>query len=180
MHISASERGLVRLFSVDLPPEEMTAFRHEDERGSPLLQALGCTSLDMDHVEMFDVADLEELGLTGYMTEGLGIGVDDVREDAARLTNLKGWVLMLRSAAFEGREQRLQPKAPLQWIGTYAEDGAPVHFEPLPDAGAKGAPVVGQTEAAAKPPSPYLTVLLALLLLPVIAVVIGFLVMWIL
>lgn len=180
MQVSSSEHGLVRLFAVDLPPEEMDTFREARVDGWPLLDALGATTLDLDHVELFDVADLEELGLSGYMVDGLGIAPKDVDEDAARLCNVTGWVLMLRSAAFDGVAQDLSPRAPLKWIGTYAEEGAPVRFTPLPDASAKGAPLGGEATVTAPRRSPYRTVLLALLVLPIVVAVLGLLVMWIL
>ena len=173
MQVSSSERGLVRLFAVDLPPEDMARFREANASGWPLLEALGATTLDMDHVELFDVADLEELGLTGYMREGLGITETQVAEDAARLSNLKGWVLMVRSSAFDRVAQTLAPKPPLHWIGTYAEEGMNVQFAPLPDASAKGTGAPIEMPPVERPRSPYLTVLLALLALPVVALILG-------
>lgn len=186
MQVSSSERGLVRLFAVDLPSEDMDAFRAQDTGADgtllswPLKDALGFTYLDEDFIELFPVSDLEELGLTGYMVEGLGIAQKDVDEDAARLAAQKGWVLVVLSAAFDGVAQPLSPKAPLRWIGTYKEDGAPVHFEPLPDASAKGvAPTSGETPPAPSS-NPHMTLLLALVALPLVALVLGVLLFWIL
>ena len=178
MRVSSSERGLVRLFSVALPAEDIQAFRDPTATTWPLLDALGATALDMDHVELFDVSDLEDLGLSGYMVEGLGIAQRDVDEDAARLTNQTGWVLMVRSAAFEGVAQDLSAKAPLTWIGSYAEEGAPVRFEALPNRGAKGINPPPETAPAQQPRNPYLTVLIALLVLPLLAALIGGLIVW--
>ncbi len=174
------------MFAVDLPGEEIENFRsakiNSDGELSewPLEDALGFTFLDEDHIELFPVSDLEDLGLTGYMVEGLGIAQKDVEEDAARLAAQKGWVLVVRSAAFDGVAQTLSPKAPLRWIGTYKEDGAPVHFEPLPDASAKGpAPTAGQTPPVPSS-NPHMILLLALVALPLVALVLGVLLFWIL
>ncbi|WP_371225693.1 hypothetical protein [Roseovarius sp. 2305UL8-3] len=126
--INATERGIVRVFTVDLPEEEIEQFDPAS--------ALGVTSLDPQYAELFPVSDLKGVGLSGYMTEGLGIAEDEL--DKARLDALKGHVLIVLSAAFAGEAVTLTPKAPLRWIGTYTEERAPVQFEPLPDAAAQG------------------------------------------
>ncbi|WP_294226225.1 hypothetical protein [uncultured Shimia sp.] len=184
--MSSSERGLVRLFAVDVPSEEIDAFRAQEHGADgtlvswPLQEALGFTYLDEDFIELFPVSDLEGLGLTHYMVEGLGIAQKDVAEDAARLSAQNGWILVVLSAAFDGVVQTLTPKSPLRWIGTYKEDGAPVHFEPLPDASAKGRAPTHGTVQPAPASNPHLTLLLALLALPLIALVLGALIFWIL
>ena len=173
MEVKSTERGMIRLFMVDLPPEDLNSFNTRSVGGGidawPLRDSLGAGFLDQDFVEYFDISDLEELGLMGYMTEGLGIAAKDVEQDTARLANLSGQVLIVFSAAFDGKAQTLTPKAPLRWIGTYREDAAPVTFSPLPDASAKGigAPV------ATPPNNPHLTVLWAVLALPVLALILG-------
>ncbi len=186
MKVSSSERGLVRLFAVDLPGEEIETFRSAKINSDgelaewPLDDALGFSFLDEDFIELFDVSDLEDLGLTGYMVEGLGIAQKDVNEDAARLAAQKGWVLIVLSAAFGGVAQTLTPKSPLRWIGTYAVDGAPIHFEQLPDASAKGPAPTHGTVPPASSSNPHLTLLLAILALPLVALVLGGFLFWIL
>ncbi len=130
MEISANETGLIRVFSVDLPAQELDAFR----TGAPtaLEQALGTDTLDPAYVELFNIDDLEELGLRGYMREGLGVAETDLAEDAARLGALTGPVLILLSKAFRGEARTLSPRAPLRWVGTWHEEKAPVSFEPMP------------------------------------------------
>lgn len=138
--VKAEERGLVRLFAVDVPPAELDAF--------DAASALGVEMLDPEQVEVFALADLKGVGLSGYMREGLGIAADEI--DAARLDAFEGVVMVLRSAALGGTEVTLTPQATLRWIGTYREETAPVTFEPLPGASARGA---ATTEAPAKRPS---------------------------
>lgn len=171
MKVSASEHGLVRLFAVDLPPNEIAAFATPDPDGSqgwPLRDALGATQLNPDYVECFDLADLDDLGLTGYMEQGLGIAPKDIAQDALQLGALKGPVLVVLSSAFGGTAQELTPKAPLRWIGTYAEEGHAIAFEPLDSKAAQGS----LTPAAPNTPAnPHLTVLWAVLALPVLAAV---------
>ncbi|MBO9478411.1 hypothetical protein J7382_12765 [Shimia sp. R11_0] len=186
MQVTDSERGLVRLFALDLPSEEITAFREPvyDTDGDitdwPLQRALGFTYLDEDFIEIFPISDLEDLGLTGYMVQGLGIAEADVKEDAARLSSQKGWILVVLSSAFEGAAQTLSPQSPLRWIGTYKEEGAPVSFEALPDASAKGgAPTQGSVPPTPQG-NPHLTLLLALFTLPLAALLLGLFLWWIL
>ncbi|MFY0618398.1 hypothetical protein [Shimia sp.] len=185
MLISASERGLVRLFAVDLPSEQIPAFCEPiyDEDGAvirwPLIEALGATYLDQDFVEIFDIDDLEDLGLTGYMTDGLGIAEADLVEDGARLSAQTGWVMVIVSSAFKETEQALNPHKPLRWLGTYKEEGAPVHFEPLlSNAASESAPEGDKTPPPPNPRNPYVTVMAALVALPILAVLIGALAMW--
>lgn len=182
MQVSATEHGLVRLFAVDLPPEQIPQFRDmpDDIADWPITKALGATTLDADHIELFDLQDLDDLGLTGYMVEGLGIAEADVKEDAARLSSQKGWILVVLSSAFEGIAQRLSPKSPLRWIGTYKEEKAPVQFAPLPDKSAKGTTPPPKTAPSQPTRSPYLTLLIALFALPLGAALLGFLILWIL
>jgi hypothetical protein len=131
--------GLVRLFQINLPPEQVESFSGDLQK---VQHALGATQLDTNYVEVFALSDLTGLGLTGYMTEGLGIPAQDFAAEQARLDALEGDILVVLSRAFEGIAQTLTPMAPLRWIGTYAEESANVTFEPLPDESARGvAPV---------------------------------------
>ncbi|QYX57461.1 hypothetical protein K1T73_03415 [Roseovarius sp. SCSIO 43702] len=131
-HIPQNEHGLIRVFSIDLPPEEIPAFTERDGDDWPLRAALGAGTLDPEHVEVFPVSDLTGVGLSGYLNEGLGVAEADLAADRARLDGLTGHVLIVRSRAFEGREQHIMPQPPLRWIGTWREESAPVQFEPLP------------------------------------------------
>ena len=184
MQVAASERGLVRLFAVDLPPEAIPAFRTPvtDDAGElinwPLRDALGATHLEPDQIELFDVADLDDLGLFGYMEQGLGIPQKDVDEDRLRLASFKGYVLVVLSAAFGGEKQTLAPRHPLRWLGTYVEEGMRVRYEPLPTQSATGSTAPTQPGGQPAPRSPYITLLLALLALPVLALILGALFFW--
>ncbi len=131
--ISATERGLVRLFTIDLTPDDL-----EDLREAQLAAALGVDAVDVDQIDVFTADDLKGLGLVGYMTTGLGIADAELTADRTRLEALKGPFVVVRSAAFKGQELVLAPQSPLRWIGTYPEENAPVQFEPLPDEAAKG------------------------------------------
>jgi len=140
-HVKATERGVIRLFTLNLPADQIDGFREPDyETGAPaaMNKALGVTYLDSDFVELIAVNDLTGLGLAGYMVEGLGVAEDDIKPHASRLNSLSGHVLIVLSSAFGEFETTITPTAPLKWIGTYTEEGASVQFAPLPSEGAKG------------------------------------------
>ncbi|MFW8635724.1 hypothetical protein [Cribrihabitans pelagius] len=121
IHIPAGERGVVRLFALEMRPEQ-AAFLKEP---GALAQVLGLENSgiepDMEQVEIFPAEDLEDIGLAGYLTEGLGVPQTQVEEDRAMLEALEGHVLLIRSRAFAGREVRLTPAQSITLKGTYGE-----------------------------------------------------------
>ncbi|MBE1285736.1 MAG: hypothetical protein GJ676_20660 [Rhodobacteraceae bacterium] len=119
IHIPAGERGKIRILSLDMPPEQA---KFLSEPGA-LEQVLGSRDLDRDHVEIFPVKDLEELGLLGYLSEGCGIPDDSLAPHKFALDAQEGWVLILRSRAFGGQDTRLTPAEPIQLIAELAEPG---------------------------------------------------------
>lgn len=117
IHIPAGERGVIRLFELAMRPEQ-AAFLKEP---GALAQVLGAETLDMEQVEIFPVSDLEDIGLTGYLTEGCGVPRAQVEEDREVLQAQEGHVLLIRSRAFDGKETRLTPADQIKLIGTYGE-----------------------------------------------------------
>jgi len=129
--IKGSEHGVVRLFAVDLPPEE--ARRFDQRNGTwPLRASLGADWLDPDHLVYFDIGDLEGVGLTDYLTEGHGISVEELAPLRQMLDQMTGHALIVTSQAFGGRDQTITPRAPLRHVATLHEDRPPVIFEHLP------------------------------------------------
>jgi len=169
MSVKAQEHGLIRIFSVDLPADQIDNFQDrtydDDADGWPLRDALTAKYLDEDFIECFDVAVLEELELTGYMIQGLGISQKDVDEVRTQIENISGHVLVVLSNAFGGFAQELSPQAPLKWIGTFKEEGAEVKFQPLKSDAAQGS--VADTPNA-KTSNPHLMVLAAIVALPIL------------
>lgn len=129
-HIPAGERGVIRVFDLDMRPEQARFLR---EPGA-LAQVLGIEDIDLDHVEIFPISDLEELGLVGYLTEGCGVPADQITGDGETLQALTGHVLLVRSHAFGGQETHLTPATPITLIGAYGEQrpqwtGTPIQTE---------------------------------------------------
>ena len=177
LEIRPGEHGIVRLFAVDLPAEEIAGFAEPDlgadDTPWPLKEALGASYLDSDFVDLFPVGDLAGVGLGGYLTEGLGVAEDDVRPDRARLDAVTGHVLVISSAAFGDEAQTLKPKAPLRWIGTYTEERARVSLDPLPSNSAErtgGNDVAGIQQPAPMSSGRPMTILVIVLVLVLLAV----------
>lgn len=144
--IPAGERGTVRLFAVDLPPEEAHAFAADP---SAVPRALGAPDLDPGHVDIFPVSRIAALGLRAFLAEGHGIPPAALAADAAALDALDGHVAIVAAGAFGPGARSLAVAPPLRLVGTYHEELAPVAFGPLPSGGAEG--VLGGPAAA--PPS---------------------------
>lgn len=147
LEVPPHETGVVRLFAVELPEAEVAGFAGKDWSGFdaadeaaeappwPLRDALGAEYLDEDFVEVFPARDVAALGLSGYLTEGMGLPEEEIAPDRERIDAVEGHVLVVGSAAFGGFAQSLDPQPPLRHIGTYRE--TPVH------------PVIGEIEAEA-------------------------------
>ena len=129
------ERHVLRVFTLNLPAAEVAQL---PGKADLLAALLGVEALDAAGVEVFDLADLAGLGLAAYLVEGNGAAEAQIAADRDRLEALTGAVMILHSAAFDGRATRLHPDPRLRLIGTYGEDLPPVQFHPLPDAAARG------------------------------------------
>ncbi|MBD3679736.1 MAG: aspartate carbamoyltransferase catalytic subunit [Rhodobacteraceae bacterium] len=146
LDIPAHERGYVRVFALDLPDEEAARFNAE-----ALATALGARHFDATRAEVFPVGDLGELGLSGYLAEGMGVAAEELDPDRARLDALKGHVAVVPSVAFAGKAQAVTVTAPLRLIGTYREESAAApDLAPLMTESAEGL----LTGTPPQPPSP--------------------------
>ena len=130
IEIKAGETGTVRVFASDLTKDQIDGF--------DVASALGAATLDPEQIELFDVSDLQGLGLTGFLEEGHGIATDQLADMAPQLERLKGVILIVPSRALGGEKQILTPSAPLRLVGTFFEDRPPVSFETLPSGAAQG------------------------------------------
>lgn len=115
--VAPHEHGVIRLFTLGMRPEEAKFLR---EPGA-VDQVLGVGGLDPEQIDIFPISDLEDLGLYGYLSDGCGVSEDQL--DKADLAALEGWVLVLRSAAFQGRAATLIPDRRLRLVGFYTEEG---------------------------------------------------------
>ena len=150
LEIPAGEHGVVRGFTIDLPLEEAEPLLEDEARGFTAMT--GATSLDPDHIDLFDMNDLSGMPLADYLTEGHGIAEDELAPLRAQLDRVKGRVIVMRSAAFERLGQKMRVIAPLRWIATFGEAQDPVPLEKPRAETATG--VVPDAPTAAPPASP--------------------------
>ena len=164
--IPAHDRHGVRLFTAKLAPDDL-----QRDKARLAAELLGDKDLDPAFVEIFDLADLSGVGLSGYLTEGLGVPETAVT-DRARLDSLTGPVLILLSKALHGREVTLTLDPRLTLVGTYAEERPPVHFDPLPSTAAEGrlAPELPPDRTPQRPTSAFLLLGVALVLVAAVAI----------
>lgn len=128
--IPASERGKTRVFAVNLPWAEAQATTAQ--------ALLGVEDLPEGAATLFPVADLADIGLTGYLTEGLGLSDDQIAVDKSKLSALDGFVLVLVSNLLKGQAVTVDPGPNLTLIGTYLDVPAAVDLTPLTSDAASG------------------------------------------
>ncbi|MEL6884508.1 MAG: hypothetical protein AAFP87_08365 [Pseudomonadota bacterium] len=122
--IPAAERGIVRVFALSMTAQQAERLRDgQTEAGSGQAAMLGVDALDTEYTEIFPVADLDDLGLAGYLVEGNGVEAQDVAPDRTKLKQLSGWVMIVYSSAFGGQSATLTPAPEITLVGTYREAG---------------------------------------------------------
>lgn len=118
LSVSASERGMVRVFTTDLEPEGDAAITPANVQ-----KLLGRNiELDPKKVEVFPARMIETLGLPMYLHEGYGIPNEDMAGKAAVLEALKGLIILIPSSAFRGQDLRLSPNPALRFIAAFREE----------------------------------------------------------
>ena len=117
--VRAGEKGVVRVFGLDMPPEQARFLR---EPGAAA-QILGVPDLDPDQIEVFAITDLEGIGLDGYLASGHGIPDNEIAPHRSRLQAVTGWAMVVRSRAFGGRALELTPADGVRLIATFTEPG---------------------------------------------------------
>jgi len=139
MHIKSTERGVVRVFHVDLPREAVERFTTQAGTGEwPLQYALGAKSLRQAFVEVIDLRDLGEMPLSQYLVNAHDVSGPEFDSTRPRLDALTGFVLVLPSQAFDRTEQDLTISSPLRWIGTFNEPEPATRGAPVRSAAARG------------------------------------------
>lgn len=113
VEILKGSRSEVLLFALDMPPEQVRFLREEE---GALAQVLGLEHIDMNQVEVFDVADLEGIGLVGYLHDGIGIPLAELEPLEDELAAYTGHLLLIRARAFVDEGATLTPAAPISLI----------------------------------------------------------------
>ncbi len=135
LSIPAGEQGTVRLFALDLPPDEARALASDP---SAVAIALGAPDLDPGRLDVFPVSRVAALGLSAYLAQGHGIPPEALAPDAARLDALEGHVAVVAAGAFGPEARTLTVAPPLRLLGAWQEELPRVTFGTLPSRGAEG------------------------------------------
>ncbi|APE42587.1 hypothetical protein BOO69_03510 [Sulfitobacter alexandrii] len=114
--VPAHEHGVVRVFSLSMSADQAESLRNSRHAQA---DALGLKEMDPRGVEVFRIADLADFGLYGYLRDGVDAEEADLARDRTKLKALEGWVLLVHSSAFEGRQVEFTPTPELTLIGTY-------------------------------------------------------------
>lgn len=164
--ISTTERGVTRVFAVNLP--------WQDAQASTPGALLNIPDLPENAAQLFPVSDLADLGLTGYLIDGMGLPPAQIMADKAKLSALEGHVLVLNTNALQGRAITLMPNADLTLIGTYVDTPPAPDFTPLTSKSATGA-LAGPSGPAAprKGVSAWLIAALALVAVLILMILLG-------
>ncbi len=121
LEIPELEQGVTRVFSLSMTAEAARRLSGDVEAQAA---ALGLESVNETGVEVFALADLGELGLVGYLREGVDVPEADLQADRQKLSGLDGWVMLVHSSAFGGQGVVLTPWSEITLIGTYAQQQA--------------------------------------------------------
>ena len=120
-HVRAGERGRVRVFALDYQLSMEIAHIGTYDR---LYRALGVDGLQDEDVQIVDIKALEELGLSGFLTEGYGVSEAEVSQIAETLDALQGKVAVIRSGAFQGAEVTLPSASEARLVAILGEPEA--------------------------------------------------------
>lgn len=118
--VRAGETRVVRLFRLDLRPEELRFLRSEP---GALADKLGVDRIDPEQADIVKVSDLGELGLAGYLTDGIGIPEAEIDTRREALDRLDGSVLILLSRAFGGRAAQIVPSRGVEFVAAWSRPG---------------------------------------------------------
>lgn len=171
--VTEREYGTIRVFTVDIEPVEMRRLLDPKPdmmpTGAALGGLLGLDWIDPDHADLFDVADLDDLGLLGFLEQGAGISEDELTAHSAQLEALTGVVLIVYAKGFLGKAVELHPQPRVTPIVCLKEAKSAIEFQPLQSKSAEGdiAPV------SAPQSNPHLTLIIAILALPILLLIVG-------
>ncbi|WP_370231079.1 hypothetical protein [Cognatishimia sp.] len=173
LHVDPGERGSLRIFTVDIEASArrklLTPKSDMPPVGAALGGLLGVDWIDPDHADLFDIAELDDLGLRGFLSQGAGVSEADLDAHRAQLDALSGTVLIVYARGFSEAGHQLTPAPQVTPVLYLREDKEHIQFDPLPSAAAQG-------QLTPPPPvqkTPHLTVLLAILALPILALIVG-------
>lgn len=137
LHVPPNDSKTIRVFGFAGSETAFQALSPQPDGNWPLKQALGATHLDPEGVETFDVAELGDLGLSGYLAEGNAIPDDQIAALRPALDNIAGYAVLVYANAFGGIEQTLSPAPELEFVGLFRQPGTDWSATPITSDSAK-------------------------------------------
>lgn len=134
IEIPKFETGTTRVFSLSM--DATTARKLRDDTSYQAI-LLGAAPPHPEAVEVFALSDLGDMGLTGFLLDGVDADPGDINRDKAKLGALEGWVMLIHSSAFAPEGATLTPDPALTLIGTYSQTPADKPTETLEAEAAK-------------------------------------------
>lgn len=119
-HIPNNEYGQVRVFAINRTAADM-ADDIENTGKTAVVSALIGQDLPASGFELFPIDDLTGVGLSGYLGQGYDVPPEQLVKARGKLDALEGYVLLVFSSAFAGRDTTLTTTAGLTLIGTFGE-----------------------------------------------------------
>jgi hypothetical protein len=174
LEIPAYESGVIRVFALDVAPEDAARWMDAEEgTAHPLAEALGADPFDARFAEVLRLSDISEMGLPAYLAEGYGVPQDELAPFADRLQGLSGHAAVVMSRAFGGEPQKVTVRAPLRLVGSFREAGAETPLTDVSAETARGrAPAGEAAPPASEAPGGRRGVLLTLIALAVLALLV--------
>ena len=117
----------------------MAPKRLNGSAGRTAASLLGLSDLQSAEVELINPADLEGVGLSAYLTQGLGLNEEAVGRDRLNLAALRSPVILVRGRLAEGGESQITLPRGVSYVGKYLLTRTEVGMMPLtatPSAGA--------------------------------------------
>lgn len=114
--VTATEAEVIRVYEVALPADEADSLTTVD-----VATALGVAELDDEYVDILAIDALDDLGLIGYLIEGLGIPALSLEAYSERIIAAEGIVVIVLSKAFKNQAATLKNGHPLRLIGAFSE-----------------------------------------------------------
>ena len=116
LDIPAQERNRLHLFALNMIEAEAKKIARDADAPARLL---GASPFDPQFAEIIRIADLDDLGLAGYLNEGYDVPPEAMQGQRARLKALEGYALIVLSSAFEDQAQRLEIGRDLSYLGAF-------------------------------------------------------------
>jgi hypothetical protein len=119
LQIPAGEDRTVRVFL--LPPDVPAAPDTPPVPPATLAMLLGAELAQPAHAQRIRLSDLGDLGLAGFLTEGLEVPDAALAGDLEQLQALRGEVLVIASQAFGGQACTLTPAPGVRLVGAWQQ-----------------------------------------------------------